>query len=90
MFTKINDKVKNFQERTNFIGWYYDTNGNYCGIAGQYLICIFVNSDTNDLELTISYSWDIYDCNTIEWITIENSSDEEIHDFIYNFLKNNH
>lgn len=29
MDIKINPKVKKFQEKTNFIGWYFDVNGNY-------------------------------------------------------------
>ena len=90
MDIKINSKVKKFQEDTNFLGWYYDVNGNYCGIVGTYLFCVFVNSDTDELELTISYSWDIYECNTIEWITIEDVPLAQVNHFIRNFINENY
>lgn len=90
MNIKINPKVKKFQENTNFIGWYYDVNGNYCGIVGTYLFCIFVNNETDELELTISYSWDMYEYNVIEWITIENMTLAQINYFLRTFINENY
>ena len=85
----INPKVKAFEEQNTFIGWYFDTNGNYCGIVGKYLFCIFTNKLTEELELTITNTKDIFDSNPIQWITIEDMSNEEIWDFIANFIERN-
>lgn len=74
---KTDPKIIRFIENHLMLGWYVDVTGCYCGIVGKYLFCIFINSDTKELELTVSKSGD-YNSITMEWETLENLTDSEI------------
>lgn len=74
---KTDPKIIRFIENHLMPGWYIDVTGCYCGIMDKYLFCIFVNSNTNELELTVSKSGD-YNSISLEWETLENLTDSEI------------
>ena len=73
---------------TNLIGWYWDTNCSLSLVVKEFLITIFVNSDTNEIDITV----DTINPNTgffeqnLEWETpIQNT--KEIISCACNFVK---
>ena len=72
----------------NLIGWYWDTNCSLSLVVKEFLITIFVNSDTNEIDITV----DTINPNTrffeqnLEWETpIQNT--KEIISCACNFVK---
>ena len=72
----------------NLIGWYWDTNCSLSLVVKEFLITIFVNSDTNEIDITV----DTINSNTgffqqnLEWETpIQNT--KEIISCACNFVK---
>ena len=72
----------------NLIGWYWDTNCSLSLVVKEFLITIFVNSDTNEIDITV----DTINPNTgffeqnLEWETpVQNT--KEIINCACNFVK---
>lgn len=85
MFTiNIDEKLNHFIKNHPYNGWYIDINGTYCGIINNYLFIIFVSSCTKELELIISKN-SSYDCDPLEWVTLEGMTDEAINLAIKHF-----
>ena len=72
----------------NLIGWYWDTNCSLSLVVKEFLITIFVNSDTNEIDITvdtINPNTGIFEQN-LEWETpIQNT--KEIISCACNFVK---
>ena len=72
----------------NLIGWYWDTNCSLSLVVKEFLITIFVNSDTNEIDITV----DTINPNTgffeqnLEWETPSQNT-KEIISCACNFVK---
>ena len=67
---KSNDEVLSFAEYAKLPGWYIDYNGCYCCIIKEYLFCVFLNSDSEELEFTVdTISESGHFDNNLEWET---------------------
>lgn len=49
----VDTRIINLARHTGWPGWYIDVNGCYVCNLGKYLISIFVNNDTDELEVTV-------------------------------------
>lgn len=67
-------RIVEFANKARFPGWYIDFNGCYCCVINNMLFCVFVNSDTNELEFTIDGIGDSgYFDENYEWETLDNT-----------------
>lgn len=65
-------------------GFYLSLNGNICCTIGVYLISIFVNDITGELEITIDSCPFGYFEDNIEWVTVDTIKEakQTIQDFV--------
>lgn len=80
-----NPKLQAFIDKHMLPGFYIDVTGCYSIVIYKYLISVFLNSDTNELEVTMDTISDsgFFDWN-VEWETP--ASDDEIVTTIKRFM----
>lgn len=68
--------AQQFAERYMPPGWYLDARGTLCLNLGRYLLCVFQNSDDDELNITVDTlsPEGFYDCN-VEWETPKTESE---------------
>lgn len=64
-----NPKLAEFISNNIWWGWYLSAEGTYCYSFGRYVLAIFINSDTGELEVTVD---DVITDSNVAWETIEN------------------
>ena len=64
-----NPKLAEFINNNKWWGWYLSADGSYCYSFGRYILAVFMNSDTGELEVTVD---DVITDNNVAWETIEN------------------
>lgn len=64
-----NPKLAEFINNNMWWGWYLSADGSYCYSFGRYVLAVFLNSDTDELEVTID---DVITDSNVAWETIEN------------------
>lgn len=86
VLTKTDKRLITFAERHKMPGFYFDANGLYCLCLGQYLLTVFVNDMTGDIEVAVDSisSAGMYDMN-VEWETPAN--EQELLDTICGFVR---
>lgn len=80
-----NQKLQAFINKHMLPGFYIDATGSYSIVIYKYLISVFLNSDTNELEVTMDTIGDsgFFDWN-VEWEAP--ASDDEIVTTIKRFM----
>ncbi len=81
-----NAKLEKFIKTHMFPGFYIDVCGMYCLCLGKYLISVFLNSDTNELDVCVDSlsKRGMYEDN-LEWETP--STEDELAKTICRFVK---
>lgn len=82
---KTDERLVAFAERHRMPGFYFDTNGMYCLCLGRYLLTVFVNDMTGNVEVAVDSisSEGMYDMN-VEWETPAN--EQELYDTVCRFV----
>ena len=78
---RADERLIRFAEKAELPGWYFAFDGSYCCMLGRNLICIFINSDTNEMDITV----DTVSQKNLEWETPE--SDDEMMKTAYRFME---
>lgn len=75
------DRLIRFAHKTRLPGWYFAYDGTYCCMLVRNLLCIFINFDTDEMEITV----DSVSQQNLEWETPE--SEEEMAKTAYRFME---
>lgn len=86
MFGKIHPKLQAFIQAYPIPGFYVDVCGMYCFAFGKYLLSVFVDGDTDELEVAVDTLSDrgLFEQN-LEWATPQ--TPRELHATICALLK---
>lgn len=75
------ERLIHFADYAQLPGWYFAYDGTYCCMLGRNLLCIFINSDTDEMDITVD---SIFQQN-LEWETPAN--EEELAKTAYRFME---